>query len=430
MVNGDTIGTTIISGTQLIDGLYISKKHFFRPNEAVVRVLVKVVNPASNVRNAKIGVYTNFGSDGATVVDTSLTDVFSTRVGSDTLVNADRWFITADDAVNNNNGDPVNTSVRFGPGTIQSTPGFRYVPGQAFNNNEDDFEDTINVSISANDYVYIMEFNRLDSNLSAARTNVDKFNTVAAAKTAGYFGWMLNRELLRVVNWDLSTVVSTVSVNNPQTICPGSAYAINGNSYSAAGNYSDTLAQAFGGDSIVNTTITIAVTAAFIDQTVCPGSNYTYADGTTSTNITANESHVSTLIAASFYGCDSVVTEFISILPVYAVTVAQSVCPASDFTYADGVVSTNITANESHVSTVASSNGCDSVVTENVTVLPVYAVTVAQSVCSGSNFTYADGVISSNITANESHVSTIASSNGCDSVVTEYVTILSVSSVT
>ncbi|PKP44819.1 MAG: hypothetical protein CVT95_10635 [Bacteroidetes bacterium HGW-Bacteroidetes-12] len=60
--------------------------------------------------------------------------------------------------------------------------------------------------------------------------------------------------------------------------------------------------------------------------------------------------------------------------------VNENVCFASDFTYADGVVSTNITVNENHVSTLtgAAANGCDSVVTQNLNVINV-DVSVSQN---------------------------------------------------
>lgn len=61
-----------------------------------------------------------------------------------------------------------------------------------------------------------------------------------------------------------------------------------------------------------------------------------------------------------------------SCIPVTA-SVNENVCFGSDFTYADGTVSTNITVNENHVSTLvgAASNGCDSVVLQNLNVITV-----------------------------------------------------------
>lgn len=52
--------------------------------------------------------------------------------------------------------------------------------------------------------------------------------------------------------------------------------------------------------------------------------------------------------------------------------------------------------------------------------------TVNTSVCSGSNYTYADGTTANNITADVSYVSTIPNASGCDSLVTENITVISI----
>jgi hypothetical protein len=54
------------------------------------------------------------------------------------------------------------------------------------------------------------------------------------------------------------------------------------------------------------------------------------------------------------------------------------------------------------------------------------ASTVNTSVCSGSNYTYADGTTVNNVTADVSYVSTIPNAGGCDSVVTENITVISI----
>ena len=55
---------------------------------------------------------------------------------------------------------------------------------------------------------------------------------------------------------------------------------------------------------------------ASVNENVCFGSDFTYADGTVSTNITANENHVSTLVGAAANGCDSVVNENLNVITV------------------------------------------------------------------------------------------------------------------
>ena len=137
------------------------------------------------------------------------------------------------------------------------------------------------------------------------------------------------------------------------------------------------------------------------------------------TNITANESHVSTLANAANNGCDSIVTENITSLSIPTETVAVNVCMGDDYTYADATVSTNVTADESHVSTLTNgaANGCDSIVTENITVLPV----------SGSNqtLTSCDSLDVNGVMYYSTQIvrDTLTSINTCDSIVVTDLTI-------
>ncbi len=92
-------------------------------------------------------------------------------------------------------------------------------------------------------------------------------------------------------------------------------------------------------------------------------------------------------------------------------------CSGSDYTYPDGTVSTNLTADETHTSTLQSVSGCDSLVQTNITVNPVFSTTQTESVCSGESYTYPDGTVSTNILADESHTSNFQAVSGCDSTI-------------
>ncbi|MCF8461614.1 MAG: T9SS type A sorting domain-containing protein [Flavobacteriales bacterium] len=50
---------------------------------------------------------------------------------------------------------------------------------------------------------------------------------------------------------------ATITVNNPQTICSGNSYVINGNTYTEEGAYNDTLSAVSGCDSVVVTQLTV-----------------------------------------------------------------------------------------------------------------------------------------------------------------------------
>jgi hypothetical protein len=294
----DTIGTTISLSEQFIDSLYVSKNYYFSPTEPVVRAIFKIRNPAQSVRTVKVGIYTNMGSDGSTIMDTCST-------GGASLTDADRWMVTTD-GYPYDSGDPINTWVRFGPGTVLSAPVFGLKPEE----NIDDYLDTVEVIVPANSYSLILQFNRMDSTSAAARINTAKFNTVAAVKAAGYLTGMSDAELDSVVNWDFSSIVChPISVNNPQTICEKNSYSINGHTYTIAGNYNDTLQSALGCDSIIVTQLTVnPVDTTDITAAICNGDSYNFHG----TNLTTAGTYFHTLVG-NISGCDSVISLKLSI---------------------------------------------------------------------------------------------------------------------
>lgn len=118
----------------------------------------------------------------------------------------------------------------------------------------------------------------------------------------------------------------------------------------------------------------------YLNETVgvCPGSDYTFPDGSTANNITSQVVHVSNLVTVAL-GCDSVITTTVDVNPVYNVSENASVCIGGDFTYPDGTVHTNITADESYVSNMQTLLGCDSIITTNLTVNSIFPQITANS---------------------------------------------------
>ena len=218
----------------------------------------------------------------------------------------------------------------------------------------------------------------------------------------------------------ISPVTNTVTVN----ICSGAnhTYADGtvANNVTVNESYTSTLTAANGCDSLVTEDLVVGPNITnTITANICDGDTYTFADGSTQT-ITANVSVSTTLTAVN--GCDSIVTEDITMVPVYNIPENVNACQNSTYTYPDGSTEV-ITGNTSHTSNLTSASGCDSVIVTNVTMNPVYAITDNITVCSGSNYTYPDGTVSNNITAPESHVSNLTTASGCDSIITTNITI-------
>lgn len=213
-------------------------------------------------------------------------------------------------------------------------------------------------------------------------------------------------------------MVSQFNTSENVTICENTNFTFpDGTSQVITGNTSHTsaLQSSLGCDSVVVTNVTMApVSSSSESIQVCENTSVTYPDGTTET-ITANTTHTSLL--SSIWGCDSTVFTTVTVNPSYNNTESVGVCENTTIIYPDGTSET-VTTNTSHTSMLSTVNGCDSIILTNVSVNPIYNVTETYDICSGSNYTYPDGTASANITANETHVSALSAVTGCDSVVT------------
>ncbi len=220
-----------------------------------------------------------------------------------------------------------------------------------------------------------------------------------------------------IVNLDLTITqpavgISVQSACNTFTWIDGNTYTSNNNSAS----YTFTGGAANGCDSIVTLDLTINQPGIGMDvQTAC--SAYTWIDGNTYTS--SNNSATYTFTGAAANGCDSIVTLDLTINQPATGTDIQSAC--NSYTWIDG--NTYTSSNNSAMFTLAgaASYGCDSIVMLDLTInQPTTGIDV-QTACSA--YMWIDGNIytSSNNTA--TFILTGAASNGCDSIVTLDLTI-------
>lgn len=229
-----------------------------------------------------------------------------------------------------------------------------------------------------------------------------------------------------------SIIVTTVNVNpiytNSETvsICAGSDYTFpDGTTQTGITSqiiYTSTLATINGCDSLVETTInTNNVYNLTETVAICSGSDYTFHDGTTQTNLIADVTYTSVFQTTA--GCDSLITTTVSITPLYIIDETVTVCNGSDYTFPDGSTQTGITSQVVYTSSLQSLAGCDSTIVTTVNVAPTFETQVTISVCQGASYTFPDGT-TANITVDVSQSSTLASVSGCDSVIVTNVTVI------
>lgn len=212
--------------------------------------------------------------------------------------------------------------------------------------------------------------------------------------------------------FDLPPYLLNVSGSESVTACGSYTWSANGVTYNSSGSYSEVLVASNGCDSTATLNLTIAP-APTSTQTASACNSYLWAeDGNT---YTSSGSYTTTVTTGQ--GCDSIITLDLTILQTVAGTDIISAC--SQYTWIDG--NTYTSSNNTATHTLTSSQGCDSVVTLDLTITPPVSETDIVTAC--SQYTWSDG---NTYTANNNTATqTLVSSQGCDSIVTLDLTILS-----
>ena len=194
------------------------------------------------------------------------------------------------------------------------------------------------------------------------------------------------------------------------TICSNTMYTANGFNTNVAGTHTDTLQTINGCDSIVTLHLTVNNAVTIIDEQEACGS-FTWIDGYTYTSST----NAPTYTITSESGCDSIINLHltIKIRPIGIDT--QTACDA--FTWIDGntyVQSTNIP-----YYILTASNGCDSVAILNLTINHSSHSIDVRTAC--DSLTWIDGITYYASTNTPTY--TYTNAEGCDSIVTLNLTI-------
>src|SRR5690554_1193130 len=226
-----------------------------------------------------------------------------------------------------------------------------------------------------------------------------------------------------IVTLDL-TMTTTVAGTDVQSACDSYLW-INGVTYTADENtatHTIVGGSVHGCDSIVTLNLTINNSATGIDtQTACGSFTWTGGDGAVYT--ASNNTATYTFTGGAANGCDSIVTLDLTINSAVTGTDTQSACGSFTWTGGDGAVYTSSNNTATYTFTGGAANGCDSIVTLDLTINIAVTGTDTQSACGSFTWTGGDGAVytSSNNTA--TYTFTGGAANGCDSIVTLDLTI-------
>ena len=166
---------------------------------------------------------------------------------------------------------------------------------------------------------------------------------------------------------------------NEYEICPGDSILIAGNYYSLEGNYSDTLINSAGCDSILKSHLSFFQSdTIFLVESIC--SNENYQVGTSIYNSTG--SYIDTLVNAN--GCDSIVMLDLTVFEISNLQIDSSICEGDSLW-----IGTNAYFETGAYSdTLVNQLGCDSIIDLDLTVFPQGELFQSVSICQGDTFTF------------------------------------------
>ena len=221
---------------------------------------------------------------------------------------------------------------------------------------------------------------------------------------------------LQTINGCDSIVTLTLTVNPVEsttlsvTICDGTTYTENDFNVSEAGTYTQNLQTINGCDSIVTLTLTVnPVESTTLSAAICEGTTYT------ENGFNVSEAGTYTQNLQTVNGCDSIVTLTLSVNPVESTTLSAAICEGTSYTE-NGF---NVNEAGTYTQNLQTVNGCDSIVTLNLTVNPTYNITIDASINEGE--TYEENGF--NVSEAGTYVHTLQAENGCDSVITLNLTV-------
>ena len=205
------------------------------------------------------------------------------------------------------------------------------------------------------------------------------------------------------------TPFSTPCVNTTssfsETACDEYIVPSGDESYTASGIYEDTIPNAAGCDSIMTIDVTINnSTSSSFNPVACD--SYTVPSG--DETYTSSGTYIDTV--PNTIGCDSILTINLTIRNSSTNTINPVACdtytvPSGDETY---------TSTGTYLDTIPSANGCDSVLTINLTINTFSTATISETACGLYTVPSGDETYS----ATGTYEDTIPNAIGCDSIIT------------
>jgi gliding motility-associated-like protein len=211
---------------------------------------------------------------------------------------------------------------------------------------------------------------------------------------------------------DLS-VVPVSRVNLFEEICEGETFTLGSQTFTEAGTFIDTLTSVDGCDSIVTLNLRVnAARSTVLNRQICEGETFDL------NGVLLDSTGTYTDTLNTLDGCDSIVTLNLTVNPVYNVEIDAQICEGQVYTFAGQALSST----GQYTGNFQTTRGCDSLVTLNLTVVTVLRDTTLATLCGGEVYDFDGTSINTGGTYNKNYTS----ATGCDSVHTLILTVMPV----
>lgn len=206
------------------------------------------------------------------------------------------------------------------------------------------------------------------------------------------------------------TVNPYVQKTTALSLCTGQTVVINGQTVSSTGTYLDTLPAITGCDTVVTYQVSVnSYIAANASYSICSGQSVTF----NGQQYSSAGTYFDTIPALT--GCDTIYTIVINVGGYINTSQQVQLCNGSTFTV-NGIA---YSAPASVLDTLAGVNSCDTIITYNLVSVPSFNTSANVSICEGESY-FAGGAQQ---TVSGTYIDTLTSAGGCDSIVTTVLTV-------